>query len=202
MDLYDALGVPRDATLKQIKAAYRKLAQLHHPDKGGDNERFLLIKQAYETLSDPEMRDHYDRYGNLKENKSLMVLAQQKVGSLFMQTMNGVVNDYTDIILVMRELIKAERKQLRNHLRQLVVEYKKGRQAKHRLRQVGKSDLIMQLANSRRTDVVRGYLSIREQRNVLDLALLIVNDYEYQADKWEPAAPSWSTASTAGIFFR
>lgn len=201
MDLYEALGVPRDATLKQLKAAYRKLAQLHHPDKGGDNERFLLIKQAYETLSDPEMRDHYDRYGNLKENKSLMVLAQQKVGSLFMQTMSGEINDYTDVIEIMRKSIKAERRQLLNHLKQLVGEYKKGRQVKRRMRLVGKNDLILQLASSRRNDVVRGYLSNRETRNVLDLALLIVNDYEYQAEVWEPVS-RWATQGITGGYFR
>lgn len=201
MDLYEALGVPRDATLKQMKAAYRKLAQLHHPDKGGDADQFLLIKQAYETLSDPEKREHYDRYGSLKENKDLMVLAQQKVGSLFMQTMSGEINDYTDVIEIMRESIKVERQQLRRHLRQLVAEFKKGRKVKHRLTLVGKNDLILQLAASRRSDVVRAYLTNREQRNVLDLALLIVNDYEYQAEVWEPVS-RWATQGITGGYFR
>jgi hypothetical protein len=65
-DYYAILGVSRDATLRQIKAAYRKLAKWHHPDAcPGDPDaatRFRLITEAYETLSDPLRRTIYDRY--------------------------------------------------------------------------------------------------------------------------------------------
>lgn len=44
------LGVRRDADDAAIKAAYRRAALEHHPDRGGDGERFRLITQAYETL--------------------------------------------------------------------------------------------------------------------------------------------------------
>ena len=64
-DYYALLGVEPDATLTQIKKAYRKLARLHHPDTNpGDPQaaaRFRDITQAYDTLSDPELRDAYDR---------------------------------------------------------------------------------------------------------------------------------------------
>jgi hypothetical protein len=58
------LGISREATLRQVKAAYRKLAKLHHPDANpGDAEaaaRFRAITEAYETLSDPKRRAAYD----------------------------------------------------------------------------------------------------------------------------------------------
>ena len=60
MDHYNTLGVPREATADEIKKAYRKLAMEHHPDKGGDVNKFQEISNAYETLSDPNKRSQYD----------------------------------------------------------------------------------------------------------------------------------------------
>lgn len=58
---YTCLGLQRTATQEEIKAAYRRLALIHHPDKpGGDAEKFRLLQQAYETLSDPAKRRAYD----------------------------------------------------------------------------------------------------------------------------------------------
>ena len=65
-DYYEVLGVPRDADENAIKSAYRKLARQYHPDvsKATDaGERFKVINEAYEVLSDPEKRGVYDRYG-------------------------------------------------------------------------------------------------------------------------------------------
>ena len=66
-DYYDVLGISRDADEHMIKKAYRKLAMKHHPDKNKGDEQaadmFKTISQAYATLSDPEKRSVYDRYG-------------------------------------------------------------------------------------------------------------------------------------------
>jgi len=59
-DHYQTLGVGKNASPDEIKRAYRKLASQHHPDKGGDTQRFQEIQAAYETLSDPAKRSEYD----------------------------------------------------------------------------------------------------------------------------------------------
>lgn len=66
---YKRLGVDKDAEHGVIKKAYFKLARTHHPDRGGDKEKFQEIQQAYEVLSDREKRETYDRHGEegLKE---------------------------------------------------------------------------------------------------------------------------------------
>lgn len=60
MTHYETLGVAVDATLQQIKAAFRKLASQHHPDRGGDTARAAAINDAYACLSDSERRARYD----------------------------------------------------------------------------------------------------------------------------------------------
>lgn len=57
---YQTLGVDQKATPDEIKKAYRKLANKHHPDKGGDQSKFKEISVAYDTLSNPQKKAEYD----------------------------------------------------------------------------------------------------------------------------------------------
>jgi curved DNA-binding protein len=65
-DFYAALGVSRTASQKEIQRAYRQLAREHHPDVNNDpaaEERFKEIAEAYDVLSDPDLRKKYDAFG-------------------------------------------------------------------------------------------------------------------------------------------
>lgn len=63
-DLYEVLGLSKNASQEEIKSAYTKLAKQHHPDrKGGSEEKFKEINEAYETLKDPSKRQQYDMFG-------------------------------------------------------------------------------------------------------------------------------------------
>src|SRR5438477_5735850 len=65
-DLYEILGIERDASDEDIRKAYRRLARELHPDVSSDpetEERFKEVAGAYEILSDPEKRARYDAFG-------------------------------------------------------------------------------------------------------------------------------------------
>jgi len=59
-NLYEILGVTENSTPEEIKKTYRKLAMEHHPDKGGDEEKFKKISEAYDILGDENKRAQYD----------------------------------------------------------------------------------------------------------------------------------------------
>lgn len=68
-DYYKILGVSRTASADEIKKAFRKLARTHHPDAGGDEQKFKEINEAYEVLSDDKKRQMYDQYGTANSNQ-------------------------------------------------------------------------------------------------------------------------------------
>jgi len=66
-DYYNILGVARSASPEEIKKAFYKLAHKHHPDKGGNPEKFKEISEAYQALSNKEKRAQYDKFGRVFE---------------------------------------------------------------------------------------------------------------------------------------
>ena len=67
-DYYKLLGIDKDADTRQLKKAYRKLSKQYHPDKNPDDEsaqkKFVEVSEAYEVLSDDELRKVYNQYGH------------------------------------------------------------------------------------------------------------------------------------------
>lgn len=65
MDLYNILGIDKNADERAVKKAYFDLAKRHHPDKGGDVEEFKKIQKAYDVLGTVESRQFYDQTGQI-----------------------------------------------------------------------------------------------------------------------------------------
>ena len=59
-DPYATLGVNRNSSDSEIKSAYRRLAKKHHPDIGGDQQRFSEISSAYDNIKDAQARQNFD----------------------------------------------------------------------------------------------------------------------------------------------
>ncbi len=81
-NLYDTLGVKKDATEKEVRAAYRKLARKYHPDVAPNDKaaeaKFKEMNSAFEVLSDLEKRRKYDKYGDRWEHADQIEEAQKR----------------------------------------------------------------------------------------------------------------------------
>jgi curved DNA-binding protein len=64
---YDMLGVSKSASADEIKRAYRKKALECHPDRGGDQEKFKEVNEAYQILGNPQKKSQYDQFGTTGE---------------------------------------------------------------------------------------------------------------------------------------
>lgn len=69
-NLYSVLGVSKNAETSEIRTAYKQLAREHHPDKGGDPEKFKELGEAHEVLSDDGRRRLYDQTGSISEQQN------------------------------------------------------------------------------------------------------------------------------------
>ena len=121
-DLYDTLGVSKDASRADIRKAYKKLASTHHPDKeGGDKEAFQAIQKAHDVLTDLDKREHYDRTGNVENQAdSIDAIAEQRLASMFTELIQrgdfkgNVIDNVVNILTrIKSDIIDAVRTQER-----------------------------------------------------------------------------------------
>jgi len=107
-DYYEILGISKDASLDEIKTAYRKFARKYHPDMNPNNkaeaeEKFKEISEAYDVLMDTQKRAAYDRYGHAGVSQQygpggfdmgdFMRAHQTDLGDLFSEVFSGGLGD-------------------------------------------------------------------------------------------------------------
>lgn len=94
-DLYAQLGLSKDATKADIRAAYRKLSKKAHPDGGGSQQKFGALTKAHDILTDDERRAKYDATGDESEKAVDNVLAAmlENACQLLMQAMSQCVSN-------------------------------------------------------------------------------------------------------------
>lgn len=185
-DLYDVLGVPRDATQDEIKAAGRKKVKATHPDHGGDPETFHKITQALTVLRNPERREHYDRTADTGEDRTDLA-EDQLVMSLLSQQLAMIVASeedprHIDVPSKMREMISA-----------IIVQMTQEQDVSRR-RAARISEFRSRLSTSDLDDALSTMLSAQEQEHVSraakiqdiialhQKALIKVNAYTYARD--------------------
>jgi len=94
-DYYNILGVKKEASADEIKAAFRKKAHEHHPDKGGDEAKFKEINEAYQVLGNQSKRQQYDQFGSAFQNGQAGGFGGQGFGGF--DGMNINMDDLGDI---------------------------------------------------------------------------------------------------------
>ena len=94
-NFYKQLGLKKNASSAEIKSAYRLLAKKYHPDTGGDNEKFLALQLAWETLNDPQKKAIHDK--SLFNDESYVVRNNENWSSELKNKRNNSTNKDQDI---------------------------------------------------------------------------------------------------------
>lgn len=181
IDPYHELGLNKFATTEQIKNKYRQLAQEHHPDKGGDEERFIRIKLSYEILIDPIRRKEYDETGNTAPKiDNIKVDATNEIATMVFDLLNQVNPEADDLIVIMRrELVNRKKAIIESqqdchrhiaHLNKFITRIKI---------KVDSENMIAGFVNTRLEQRKSDLEHMKHRNNVIDAAQKILADYHY-----------------------
>ena len=180
---YDSLGVPKDASADAIRAAYRKKAQAHHPDKGGDVAKFQAIQTAYDVLSDDDRRARYDTTGDTEQGPSIEGQARMYVATLLNAVMQGQADvRTTDILAVMRNQLAIDRSRVEAEKVRLGGFVSRRQEAMKRVTQGVLSDMLD--AEIKRLEGM--VAQCNAQHGVFDAAEKLLEGQTYRSD---PKAP-------------
>lgn len=181
--LYEVLGVAQDATQAQIKAAYRKLAKKHHPDKGGDEAMFKQIQNAYDILGDVERRAKYDHNGftgNGAEEESRRV--SQLVG-LITQIIDSTFSlERSNIFDMARRHLKEDISKCNTRIRSNDKAIEKRRIAADRISRKEGHNFLVDALNNQIEKLEENSAEVRYVIEETEVLINMLDDYEYRTD--------------------
>jgi len=179
MNPYTELDLRTTATPEEIKQRYRTLAQMYHPDKGGDEELFKRIKLAYEILSDPIRRKQYDITGET-HSTSTRDEALSNIIQIVLQVVPSFNAEKDNLIKIAEKETQAMLDRIYNDLSTTSMQIKKLEVVFNKLRIKTEGENIL-------TGVINGQIQAKKQEiagltksvRVCMLMKEILKDYEY-----------------------
>jgi len=209
-DLYETLGVTRDATPEEIKAAFRAKAKATHPDAGGADAAFAEVSTAYSILSVEEKRREYDKSGradNRAENEHRFAFA------LIEGMMRKVIEEYeeADDDLICNDIIETMIVVMHDHIAQIETDMEKFKRNVVRLSALSKrfstkaegatnvcgNMVDYKIANLNRR-LEEGAKAIERHQQAIEL----LKNQAFKADPTPPPAPMAQTAAGRGGLWR
>lgn len=180
---YTILGLNKDASKEEIKEAYKKLAKLHHPDKGGNEEMFKLIKSAYELLINEESINHFDETGEVLKNDFTQRF-NNFIEKVVVPSIHQILNVGTvDVIKHIGNAVKQVSTELQIAYKGIEENKTKLSEVLSRLQSKSVSDQLLteSLENVLQKDEYR-LKSIQSDLKFLDKCLEIIKGYGYKVD--------------------
>lgn len=206
-DLYNDLGVSRNATEAEIKAAHRSAVKKHHPDRGGDRTEFERVTQAVTILGDLKRRQRYDETGETRKPEDSL---SQLVWSLLGQIITGIISADYDLA---RVDLTAALKQATAQLGAQIAENEKAYKVReNRLNEIGKrlkrkkgktdrgpdSGAMEAVIKGVRSDLLKLRLKLDEAHGAHDRLVAIFEQYNYDFEQVMTVQVYDSTASGYG----
>jgi curved DNA-binding protein CbpA len=183
--LYDELELPKNCSFDEIKQKYRVLAQLHHPDKGGDAEKFKRIRLAYEVLSDPTKREHYDSTGDHYDDSNLNTEVFGRLSIMLIQFVPHINPEFDDLILKMKIEIRALQDQTNNSINECNKSIDKLTIISKRIKLKKEGEnLLKTFAEKKIKQHQTELVNFKRGLIVFARMLEVLEDYHYSNDEW------------------
>ena len=180
MNPYDELGVSVHATSEEIRQKYKTLAQIHHPDKGGDEETFKRIKFAYEILSDPIRRTEYDTTGKFGTDTSIKDEALHNLAQMLFGIIPNFNPEHDNLIQLMTNKVTELKQECTSnidvcnnfvaHLNKIVARLKI---------KTDNENLLLGFVNTQIDMRKNEFATFTRRIQICDLQFEILKDYEY-----------------------
>lgn len=203
-DLYDELGVSRDATPDEIRAAYRKRAKEPHPDAGGDAEKFGALTKAYNVLHDADRRARYDQTGRADDEPDdamRQAALFTRIRALLNQYLSQPDAEQRDVMKDMRQHVSQELGRGRVGIQNATVEIARLERLKKRFKAKGKSNLIGKALDIQIAGKKAQIEDYREQMDGFEELAKALEDYEFEWDR-PPAPEASGSAGVTKVTFR
>ena len=194
--LYEILGIKPSASKYQIKSAFRRLAKVHHPDRGGDIEKFREIQEAYEVLLDPKRRAHYDATGEKEDMAEKQrqqqeaheeIVMQQRVFMFFDQRVVPMVitkSPFHTLDEYMDKLFKELHTTLKNNIKKTNAEIEKYVAAKKLYKYKGdKVDVIGQILQKKEEEMIQAIKETEKEIKFIEICQGIITEYEFAGEE-------------------
>jgi curved DNA-binding protein CbpA len=177
MSLYEILGVERTATQKEIKSAFRKLAQKLHPDKPtGDKEQYQKIQHAYEILSNEKSREHYDLTGDSDGAPNYHDMAMAHLSTLFSEILDGPMNG--NIIELATGIAREQLSDFSDKERKRNLSLKKLEKHLNRVKAKKNENLFKMVVEAKISSIREQLNQLANNRKITETILDILKDYE------------------------
>ena len=202
--LYDILNIDENASKAEIKDAYRRLAQKHHPDKGGDEEVFVEIKVAYETLVDPKKRARYHETGDYDGvPESTLTRGEQLVIETFALIVNK--DDFSgDYVVKARDMFEEAMRQMESQREENRQKFKRSQILLKRIKKVKDPDhednLWSQVLESRIAGLQAATDNLDIEHDACVEALTILDKYHDKDPDIKQSMKTHSGISNPDIF--
>lgn len=179
---YETLGVQPDATLDEIKAAYRKAALKFHPDReGGDKAAFQEAQGAYATLSDPKKRQRYDETGEASDEPTLRQKAEILIPDIVEALLNSplIDPDWQDLKSAVVKEVEQALKQDRNGWADMERRRSKLQRALKRFKRIGGENMVAARLQYRIDEIGKHLEGNTLHQQLLAEVLDVLSDYSY-----------------------
>lgn len=189
-DLYETLGVGRDADKAAIRGAYRKRAKGAHPDAGGSKEKFGALKLAHDVLTNDASRKVYDETGKIEDapvdnalSDALQMVQMAIDHILTVCTKRGIDPVTVDMIGDATKFLKDRQEKLKEQTKEFAAGLAQTRKIASRFKaKKGKQDLFSGMMAGRISAFEQAKAHNTKEQEKIKRALSIIADHEFQYD--------------------